>query len=74
MAREMFNRNHQTVSISEDEECQLYTLMCVKSVFMLKKFIEKFGDEGRKLLIDVINFQKFLMIANTFQMIHYIFR
>lgn len=53
MARNMFKSNHQTVSIPEDEECQLYTLMCVKSVFMLKKFIEKFGDDGRKLLIDV---------------------
>lgn len=53
MARNMFKSNHQTVPIPEDEECQLYTLMCVKSVFMLKKFIEKFGDDGRKLLIDV---------------------
>lgn len=53
MARNPIKHNHQSVSIPEDEECQLYTLMCVKSVFMLKKFIEKFGDEGRKLLINV---------------------
>lgn len=40
-------------NIPEDEECQLYTLMCIKSVSMLKKFVERYGDDGRKMLISV---------------------
>lgn len=39
--------------IPENEESQLYTLMCVKSVVMLKKFVQKWGDCGRKLLVEV---------------------
>lgn len=46
----------KTITLSqvpEDEESQLYTLMCVKSAVMLKKFIQKWGDCGRKLLVEV---------------------
>lgn len=40
-------------TIPEDEECQLYTLMCVKSSSMLQRFVKKHGDKGRKMLIEV---------------------
>lgn len=40
-------------TLPEDEECQLYTLMCIKSITMLKKFTTKYGDAGRRMLIDV---------------------
>lgn len=40
-------------TIPEAEECQLYTLMCIKSVSMLKKFTKQYGDAGRRMLIDI---------------------
>lgn len=53
MARNNFRITKTETSINEEEECQLYTLMCVKSIFMLKKFVEKYGDDGRKMLVDI---------------------
>lgn len=40
-------------TIPEDEECQLYTLMCIKSASMLHKFVKKYGDDGRRVLLEV---------------------
>lgn len=48
--------NRKTIKLSmvpEEQESQLYTLMILKSVFMLSKFVKEWGDSGRKLLIEV---------------------
>lgn len=39
--------------IPEDQESKLYTLVMIKSVSQLSKFIDEWGDCGRKLLIEV---------------------
>lgn len=47
------SKNHPPKSPLEDEECLLYTLMCVKSTTMLQRFVKKHGDLGRAMLIEV---------------------
>jgi hypothetical protein len=43
----------QLENVDESIECSLYTLMLLKSPFLLKNFVSEWGDSGRKLLIHV---------------------
>lgn len=53
MSRKRYAPKNTLDTIDQDEESQLYTLICVGSAIMLKKFVQKYGDDGRRMLMEV---------------------